>query len=164
MRRDLQHWDSALQLANRLSPDEMPFISKEYAIQLEFMWVGVSSTITRNIIMKNSELELLLYLLVFCLDDFYNLVLIIIYNTHSHWQFAGNETCSDVVFCTVLPGSGDYVNALTHFEKGMTQDNKVSVKMRTWWVSPGHHQTCSVHVRYIEHSAVCLHQESHRWI
>ena len=37
MRRDLQHWDSALQLANRLSPDEMPFISKEYAIQLEFM-------------------------------------------------------------------------------------------------------------------------------
>ncbi|XP_041953534.1 WD repeat-containing protein 19 isoform X1 [Alosa pseudoharengus] len=56
MRRDLQHWDSALQLANRLSPNEMPFISKEYAIQLEFI--------------------------------------------------------------------GDYVNALSHFEKGMTQENK----------------------------------------
>ncbi|XP_062864836.1 WD repeat-containing protein 19 [Trichomycterus rosablanca] len=37
MRRDLQHWDSALQLAKRLNPDEIPFISKEYAIQLEFV-------------------------------------------------------------------------------------------------------------------------------
>uniref|UniRef100_A0A8C2H4P6 WD repeat domain 19 n=1 Tax=Cyprinus carpio TaxID=7962 RepID=A0A8C2H4P6_CYPCA len=37
MRRDLQHWDSALQLAKRLDPDEIPFISKEYAIQLEFV-------------------------------------------------------------------------------------------------------------------------------
>ncbi|XP_026990682.2 WD repeat-containing protein 19 [Tachysurus fulvidraco] len=37
MRRDLQHWDSALQLAKRLHPDEIPFISKEYAIQLEFV-------------------------------------------------------------------------------------------------------------------------------
>nr|XP_045017612.1 WD repeat-containing protein 19 isoform X2 [Jaculus jaculus] len=36
MRRDLQHWDSALQLAKRLAPDQIPFISKEYAIQLEF--------------------------------------------------------------------------------------------------------------------------------
>uniref|UniRef100_A0A3B1INX8 WD repeat-containing protein 19 n=1 Tax=Astyanax mexicanus TaxID=7994 RepID=A0A3B1INX8_ASTMX len=37
MRRDLQHWDSALQLAKRLRPEEIPFISKEYAIQLEFV-------------------------------------------------------------------------------------------------------------------------------
>nr|XP_020772226.1 WD repeat-containing protein 19 isoform X3 [Odocoileus virginianus texanus] len=56
MRRDLQHWDSALQLAKRLAPDQIPFISKEYAIQLEF--------------------------------------------------------------------TGDYVNALTHYEKGITGDNK----------------------------------------
>ncbi|XP_016043485.1 WD repeat-containing protein 19 [Erinaceus europaeus] len=56
MRRDLQHWDSALQLAKRLAPDQMPFISKEYAIQLEF--------------------------------------------------------------------TGDYVNALAHYEKGITGDNK----------------------------------------
>ncbi|XP_075857298.1 WD repeat-containing protein 19 isoform X2 [Microcebus murinus] len=56
MRRDLQHWDSALQLAKRLAPDQTPFISKEYAIQLEF--------------------------------------------------------------------TGDYVNALAHYEKGMTGDNK----------------------------------------
>ncbi|XP_045406491.1 WD repeat-containing protein 19 isoform X1 [Lemur catta] len=56
MRRDLQHWDSALQLAKRLAPDQIPFISKEYAIQLEF--------------------------------------------------------------------TGDYVNALAHYEKGMTGDNK----------------------------------------
>ncbi|XP_009986926.1 PREDICTED: WD repeat-containing protein 19-like, partial [Tauraco erythrolophus] len=36
MRKDLQHWDSALQLAKRLAPDQIPFISKEYAVQLEF--------------------------------------------------------------------------------------------------------------------------------
>ncbi|NXS47685.1 WDR19 protein, partial [Balaeniceps rex] len=36
MRKDLQHWDSALQLAKRLAPDQIPFISKEYAMQLEF--------------------------------------------------------------------------------------------------------------------------------
>ncbi|XP_073898544.1 kelch-like protein 5 isoform X6 [Castor canadensis] len=56
MRRDLQHWDSALQLAKRLAPDQIPFISKEYAIQLEF--------------------------------------------------------------------TGDYVNALAHYEKGITGNNK----------------------------------------
>ena len=36
MRRDLLHWDSALQLAKALAPDQIPFISKEYAQQLEF--------------------------------------------------------------------------------------------------------------------------------
>ncbi|XP_040191059.1 WD repeat-containing protein 19 [Rana temporaria] len=56
VRRDLQHWDSALQLAKRLAPNQIPFISKEYAIQLEF--------------------------------------------------------------------TGDYVNALAHYEKGMTGDSK----------------------------------------
>ncbi|KAG8453594.1 hypothetical protein GDO86_000286, partial [Hymenochirus boettgeri] len=56
MRRDLQHWDSALQLAKRLAPNQIPFISKEYAVQLEF--------------------------------------------------------------------TGDYVNALAHYEKGITGDNK----------------------------------------
>ncbi|CAN2388495.1 WD repeat-containing protein [Pristimantis euphronides] len=55
VRRDLQHWDSALQLAKRLAPNQIPFISKEYAIQLEF--------------------------------------------------------------------TGDYVNALAHYEKGMTGDS-----------------------------------------
>jgi len=56
MRRDLQHWDSALQLAKRLAPDQMPFLSREYAVQLEF--------------------------------------------------------------------TGDYVNALAHYEKGITGDHK----------------------------------------
>ncbi|XP_019617748.1 PREDICTED: WD repeat-containing protein 19-like [Branchiostoma belcheri] len=36
MRRDLLHWDQALQLAKRLAPDQIPYISKEYAQQLEF--------------------------------------------------------------------------------------------------------------------------------
>jgi WD repeat-containing protein 19 len=36
MRRDLLHWDQALSLAKRLAPDQIPYISKEYAQQLEF--------------------------------------------------------------------------------------------------------------------------------
>ncbi len=38
MRRDLLHWDQALQLAKTLSPEQIPYISKEYANQLEFTW------------------------------------------------------------------------------------------------------------------------------
>ncbi|XP_035492016.2 WD repeat-containing protein 19 isoform X2 [Scophthalmus maximus] len=56
MRRDLLQWDSALMLAKRLAEDQIPFISKEYAIHLEFI--------------------------------------------------------------------GDYVNALAHYEKGMTHNDK----------------------------------------
>ncbi|TKS68140.1 WD repeat-containing protein 19 [Collichthys lucidus] len=56
MRRDLLNWDSALMLAKRLAEDQIPFISKEYAVHLEFI--------------------------------------------------------------------GDYVNALAHYEKGMTHNNK----------------------------------------
>ena len=36
MRRDLMHWDVALKLAEQLSPQEIPIISREYAQQLEF--------------------------------------------------------------------------------------------------------------------------------
>ena len=36
MRRDLLHWDSALQLAKALAPEQISFISQEYAQQLEF--------------------------------------------------------------------------------------------------------------------------------
>ncbi|ESO89539.1 hypothetical protein LOTGIDRAFT_218902 [Lottia gigantea] len=36
MRRDLHHWDSALQLAKVLAPEQIPYISREYAQQLEF--------------------------------------------------------------------------------------------------------------------------------
>lgn len=35
MRRDLFHWDHALQLAQTLAPDQIPIISREYAQQLE---------------------------------------------------------------------------------------------------------------------------------
>ncbi|XP_014836361.1 PREDICTED: WD repeat-containing protein 19 [Poecilia mexicana] len=56
MRRDLLHWDSALMLAKRLAEEQIPFISKEYAVHLEFI--------------------------------------------------------------------GDYVNALAHYEKGLTHQNK----------------------------------------
>lgn len=35
MRRDLLHWDTALQLARSLKPNEVPFISREYAFELE---------------------------------------------------------------------------------------------------------------------------------
>jgi len=36
MRHDLLHWDQALNLAGTLAPNQIPFISKEYAQQLEF--------------------------------------------------------------------------------------------------------------------------------
>ncbi|XP_038055636.1 WD repeat-containing protein 19-like isoform X2 [Patiria miniata] len=36
MRRDLLNWDQALKLAKTLSPAQIPYISKEYAQQLEF--------------------------------------------------------------------------------------------------------------------------------
>ena len=36
MRRDLLHWDMALKLAKQLDPSQLPFISREYAQQLEF--------------------------------------------------------------------------------------------------------------------------------
>ncbi|XP_076359241.1 WD repeat-containing protein 19-like isoform X2 [Tachypleus tridentatus] len=36
MRRDLLHWDQALHLARKLAPEQIPFISREYAQQLEF--------------------------------------------------------------------------------------------------------------------------------
>ncbi|XP_063720528.1 WD repeat-containing protein 19-like isoform X2 [Symsagittifera roscoffensis] len=36
MRRDLLHWETAMTLAQNLSPEDLPFISREYANQLEF--------------------------------------------------------------------------------------------------------------------------------
>lgn len=36
MRRDLLHWNQALDLAKTLAAHEIPQISKEYAQQLEF--------------------------------------------------------------------------------------------------------------------------------
>lgn len=36
MRRDLQHWEEALQLAARLAPERVPEIAREYAGQQEF--------------------------------------------------------------------------------------------------------------------------------
>lgn len=38
MRRDLLHWEQALQLANKLAPDQIPYISRQYAQQLEFTY------------------------------------------------------------------------------------------------------------------------------
>lgn len=36
LRRDLMQWEQALSLAQKLKPDEIPFIAREYAQQLEF--------------------------------------------------------------------------------------------------------------------------------
>lgn len=38
MRRDIQHWDRALELAQSIAPSELPLIAKEYAIQLELLY------------------------------------------------------------------------------------------------------------------------------
>ncbi|KAK5643690.1 hypothetical protein RI129_007535 [Pyrocoelia pectoralis] len=37
MRRDLLQWDQALQLSKKMAPDQVPYISREYAQQLEFI-------------------------------------------------------------------------------------------------------------------------------
>jgi WD repeat-containing protein 19 len=37
MRRDVLHWDRALELAKVNAPAELPLISKDYAVQLEFL-------------------------------------------------------------------------------------------------------------------------------
>ncbi|XP_045076362.1 WD repeat-containing protein 19-like, partial [Coregonus clupeaformis] len=57
MRRDLQHWDSALMLAKRLAEDQIPFISKEYAVQLEFIgdYVNALSLYEKGITHNNKE-------------------------------------------------------------------------------------------------------------
>eukprot|EP01064_Diplonema_japonicum_P002002 TRINITY_DN11304_c0_g1_i1.p1 TRINITY_DN11304_c0_g1~~TRINITY_DN11304_c0_g1_i1.p1 ORF type:complete len:1431 (+),score=452.89 TRINITY_DN11304_c0_g1_i1:1321-5613(+) len=36
MRRNLMHWNEALELSEKMAPEEIPYISKEYATQLEF--------------------------------------------------------------------------------------------------------------------------------
>jgi WD repeat-containing protein 19 len=36
MRRDLLQWEQALNLARKLAPDQIPYISREFAQQLEF--------------------------------------------------------------------------------------------------------------------------------
>lgn len=36
LRRDLMQWEQALDLAQKLKPQEIPFIAREYAQQLEF--------------------------------------------------------------------------------------------------------------------------------
>ena len=36
LRRDLMQWEQALSLAQKLKPDEIPYIAREYAQQLEF--------------------------------------------------------------------------------------------------------------------------------
>ncbi|XP_030305507.1 WD repeat-containing protein 19 [Calypte anna] len=57
MRKDLQHWDSALQMAKRLAPDQIPFISKEYAMQLEFLgdYVNALAHYEKGITGNNEE-------------------------------------------------------------------------------------------------------------
>uniref|UniRef100_S4RCS6 WD repeat-containing protein 19 n=1 Tax=Petromyzon marinus TaxID=7757 RepID=S4RCS6_PETMA len=59
MRRDLQNWDSALQLAKRLAPNQIPFISKEYAMQLEFTgdYVNALAHYEKGIVNDNNYTE-----------------------------------------------------------------------------------------------------------
>ena len=52
MRRDLLHWDQALELAKALAPQEISFISKEYAQQLEFTYVIQENVIIFDVFIK----------------------------------------------------------------------------------------------------------------
>ena len=42
LRRDLMQWVQALSLAQNLKPEEIPFIAREYAQQLEFTYENIS--------------------------------------------------------------------------------------------------------------------------
>lgn len=59
MRRDLLHWDSALQLARALAPGQIPYISREYAQQLEFTgdYMNALAHFEKGITQKESERE-----------------------------------------------------------------------------------------------------------
>ena len=59
MRRDLLHWDSALQLAKALAPDQIPAISREYAQQLEFTgdYMSALSHYEKGITQREGERE-----------------------------------------------------------------------------------------------------------
>ena len=48
MRRDLLHWEQSLKLARTLAPEQIPFISRAYAQQLEFK-VCPASTLTLSL-------------------------------------------------------------------------------------------------------------------
>ena len=65
MRRDLQSWDEALQLASRLAPGQVPGISREFAAQQEFEgnYSGALSNYERSIqdgahILSRDELQI----------------------------------------------------------------------------------------------------------
>ncbi|KAK6976293.1 WD repeat-containing protein 19 [Biomphalaria glabrata] len=59
MRRDLLHWDSALQLAKALAPEQIPYISRQYAQQLEFTgdYMNALSHYEKGITKLESERE-----------------------------------------------------------------------------------------------------------
>ena len=59
MRRDLLHWDQALQLANALSPVQIPAISREYAQQLEFQgdYGGALENFERGVTGREEDAE-----------------------------------------------------------------------------------------------------------
>ena len=62
MRQDLLHWNQALNLAKTLAPDQLPFISIEYAQQLEFMYI----------ILCNYNIFLQINLCMLCSGDYAN--------------------------------------------------------------------------------------------
>ncbi|KAI6657490.1 WD repeat-containing protein 19-like [Oopsacas minuta] len=59
MRRDLLHWDQALQLARALSPEQIPAISREYAQQLEFQgdYSGALENYDRGVTGRDEDRE-----------------------------------------------------------------------------------------------------------
>ena len=67
MRRDILNWDQALNLAKTLAPEEVPYVSKEYAQQLEFTYVLCMRIISYHRKSCNSNaagtLEILFYIM-----------------------------------------------------------------------------------------------------
>ena len=103
MHRDLLHWDQALGLAKRLAPEEIPYISREYAQQLEFTYVSLISQ------------SFILFIRCVCV-------------------------CVCVCVCMyVCVCSGDYANALFHYENGISDSPEVRAHSHN---SPWVEQSC----------------------
>lgn len=105
MRRDLLHWDQALNLAKTLAPNQIPFISREYAQQLEFTYVCIDQELQTHF----KTLTIVLVTAI-CVCMWY-------------WQ---RGYVYVVRRCLVpFPHSGDHANALLHYEKGITKSPEV---------------------------------------
>ena len=121
MRCDLLQWDQAFDLANTLAPSRIPFISLQYAQQLELMWVNPVATGTRQFQSPANSITLL---------RVYSKVAFVccsIYSNILWYKYCILVTSVVIAF----PYRGDHANALIHYNKAITASPEVSTTSKT---------------------------------